>query len=467
MEAYRHLSSYADPAGDLYEAEDLILRGIKPEFADFYLQLTRTSTLAKLNGSLLVETKVSDISLNGYPLTLLHKKISPVSYCYEWHATMLRDAALLTLDLCEELAEQNLILKDAYPWNVLFQQGVQPIHVDFTSIVPVDSNLMWVAYDQFCRFFLYPLVLYSFWPSKPIRMLLTDYIEGISDTALIKMLPKHAAWKLHWLFPRVYLPRLIVNILSKFVDLKELNKTSAKLKPNREARLSFFRALRRDVESIPLKRNKSRWSRYYEDYFSSIESFFESQCQDNKQVTVRRILDEIRPATVTDIGCNVGGYSILAAYNGARVVSFDIDDDSIELLYQLAKERQLNIHPLILDVLNPSPGLGWRGLQFVPAITRFRSEMAFALALVHHLAITQRQTFERIVAALSDFTDKWLLTEFIPLTDPRVVEITATTQRDLSWYTLNRFLEVLLKVFRSVQTFPSHPEGRTLILCSK
>ena len=174
-----------------------------------------------------------------------------------------------------------------------------------------------------------------------------------------------------------------------------------------------------------------------------------------------------KPKTVTDIGCNQGGYAILAVQAGARVVAFDTDEDSVALLYRLAQLKNLPILPLVVDLTNPTPQTGWRALEFPAAPQRFRSEMAFALALVHHLAITQMQSFNRIVYELSDYTDRWLVTEFVPIDDPRSQELLLTNRRDVSWFTLECYVEALQGKFRRIETFPSYPTGRTLILCEK
>ena len=157
----------------------------------------------------------------------------------------------------------------------------------------------------------------------------------------------------------------------------------------------------------------------------------------------------------------------MAAQTGARVTAFDTDEDSVGLLYETAKAEVLDILPLVMDCLNPSPTCGWRALQYPSALQRLRSDMALALALVHHLAITQRQTFERIVVALADYAEKWLLTEFVPLDDPRSRELLATHSRDMSWYTLDGFVSALSHMFSCIETFPSYPDGRVLILCTR
>jgi len=182
---------------------------------------------------------------------------------------------------------------------------------------------------------------------------------------------------------------------------------------------------------------------------------------------ISELLQDLKPKTVADIGCNMGGYAVLAARQGASVTAFDTDEDSVTLLYRLVKEKNLNILPLVLDVTNPSPAAGWRSMQYPSAVERFRAEGALALALVHHLAITQGQSFDRIVEELADYCEKWLITEFVPPDDPRTKEILLTCRRDMSWYTLQGFLSSLESKFKKITTFDSHPSGRVLMLCEK
>jgi hypothetical protein len=461
-EPTRHPGSFIDPAGCLYEANGNILRGIRPGFAAFYAGLLEDQAIKELLAREIVETEVVHEGLEGYPLTLKHRTLSPVSFPYEWTSGMLRDAANLTLDICIKLTERDRVLQDASPWNIVFE-GTRPIFVDFTSIVQQDPNLLWAAYDQFCRLFLYPLALFAYLPGRIVRSFLTDALNGVSPDEVAKLLPARSVLRMRWLSHRLHLPRFILRIVRRMGQERALNRMSGRLSPSRQARTSFLASLRRDVKGISLQTGRSHWAKYYVD----IATFFQVSKFNAKQSTVARLVDELRPRSVVDIGCNRGGYSIIAAMAGARVVCFDTDDDSVGLLYLLAREKQLNILPLVMDVLNPSPAGGWRARQFPSAPTRFKSEMAMALALVHHLAITQRQTFERIVPALADYAGKWLLTEFVPLDDPRSQELLVTHRRDLSWYSLPGLLAVLRESFREVQLFPSFPVGRTLILCTR
>jgi hypothetical protein len=456
------LGADMDPVSSLFAADDKILRGIRPAFAGYYTSLLANQTVQSLLGKSLIETEIAQKPLPGFPLTLCHRKIAPVNYCFEWPAVMLKDAALLTLDICLELNSQGWVLKDATPWNVLFD-GPRPLFVDFTSIMPQEPDLFWVAYDQFCRLFLFPLTLASQYSGRLSRSLLLDSANGVSDSEFVRYLRPGSSLRMPWLIQRVHFPRAVISLLRKSGQDKELAKYNRNQQLSSAAREAFFKNLRKDVESVSVARSQSLWSKYYAD----INIFMHPESFDVKQKTITAMIQQYKPATVTDIGCNQGGYSIIAARSGARLTAFDTDEDSISLLYNLAKEKGLDILPLVMDVLSPSPQCGWRAVQYPAAPARFRSEMALALALTHHLAITQNQTFERIVQTLNDYTEKYLVAEYVPLDDPRSIELLATNRRDMSWYTLDHFIQALKHTFNRVETFPSHPAGRTLCLCIK
>ena len=152
----------------------------------------------------------------------------------------------------------------------------------------------------------------------------------------------------------------------------------------------------------------------------------------------------------------------MAAQQGISVTAFDTNEASLDMLYRLAKSKNLKILPLIMDVTNPSPSAGWRSMQYPAAIGRLQAEGALALTLVHTLAITHLQSFARIVEEFSDYCEKWLITEFIPAEDPRVKELLLTNRRDMSWYSLEGFLSALKSKYKEVTTFDSFPSGRTL-----
>jgi len=454
------LSAERDPVGETYIKDSTVVREIHPEFKDFFLSFLREPDLEAFFNQGLIETHIVDQP--GKKFTLQHPLICPINYAYEWPLPMLKEAALLALDLNLSLLPKNIILKDATPWNIVFQ-NTHPIWVDFTSLMPQEVDLIWVAYDQFCRTFLFPLLIGYFFIGRVERALLLESQNGISPQEITKLLPPTAKFKFNWLNNRVYLPKFAIDLARKSGSEKDL---ARRIKPSSYTnadRKKFFESLRKDVNSIPVGSASSDWSKYYAD----INSFFNTSAFNPKQQKVAELIEKYQPKTVVDIGCNQGGYSILAALRGSRVTAFDNDEDSVSLLYQLAKEKDLSILPLIGDVLYPAPQCGWRAQEFPSAPVRFCSQMALALALVHHLAITQIQTFDRIALTLSEYAEKWLITEFVPLNDPRSQELLLTNRRDMSWYTLDGFLTALKKEFGKVSTFPSFPEGRMLCFCER
>jgi hypothetical protein len=451
-----YLGSGMDPSGRLYISKGQILRELELSQAEFYLSLLNKPEVNRMIGQQIVETR------QGADNILEHRKISPINYCFEWPSIMLREAALLTLEICLHLNESGMVLKDATPWNILYE-ATHPIFVDFTSIYPQEKGLFWVAYDQFCRLFLFPLVIANLTSPKVTRSMLMASNSGVTHGEMVQLLSISSVLRKPWLLKRLYLPSLLVRLLQSTKQSQQLIQESRNVEITTAARKIFFSDLRQDILSIEFSTGKSYWSQYYQD----IDSFIEPAKFHQKQKTVAALLEQIKPATVVDIGCNQGGYSILAALRGSKVIAFDTDEDSIASLYQLSKQKNLSVLPLVMDAIYSSPQCGWRGVQYPSAVERFKSELALALALVHHLAITQSQSFERIVQILSDYSTKWLITEFVPLDDDRSQEISMTNKRDLSWYTLDGFLQALGKHYKRIETLPSYPEKRVLCICEK
>ena len=105
-----------------------------------------------------------------------------MSYPYEWTPGMLRDAALLQLDLLLAALDEDLTLKDATPYNVQFR-GALPVFVDVGSFEPLRAGEPWVAYRQFCELYLYPLLLAA-WKGVPFQPWLRGSLEGIRPSEM-------------------------------------------------------------------------------------------------------------------------------------------------------------------------------------------------------------------------------------------------------------------------------------------
>jgi SAM-dependent methyltransferase len=460
-----HPLSFADPSGRLFRWEGRLYRAISAERASLYRRLFDEGIVPRLVNKGLIETELTSLQINGYEMVLSHRELPFVSYPYEWCAAMLKDAAIMVIDIEIELAQYGLTLQDAHPWNVLFD-GFKPFYVDFGSIVPAQANVLWPAYDEFCRFFLYPLYLMSQGYGRIARWLLHDYDKGVLESDLVALTRKSSlgfrakdiAMQL-LLMVKQHVPSSFRPGLKKGLAL--LKSMLLRLSTAMRSRLDFLQQVRREVENITIPSLKTEWSEYYDGFFPS---FSPSDGWTAKHISVHQVLSDLRPDSVLDIGSNRGWYSQLAALQGSQVVAFDVDEACITQLYYDAKEKSLSILPLVMDFRNPSPGYGLCNQWLIPATERLKCDMVLALALVHHLVFKQRLNFDQIVDGLSVFSKRWLLVEFIPRDDRYVSE---WWSEKFSWYTLDNFIDALKKRFHDVRILPSYPEPRVLLLCEK
>lgn len=459
-------TSYVDPNGRVFKWKDGIYRAIHVERVDFYKGFMEDGFFSDLiEKGLLIETEIAPLSLEGFGMVLKHRKIPTLTYCMEWPATMLKEAALLTLDLALELNEKNLTLQDAYPWNIYFD-GTTPEFIDLGSIVEVDRKFIWVAYDQFCRFFLYPLYMFAAGREKIARTLLFHYWEGITSDDILQTMPLSKKLFNTGIITRIALPSAIDKIVKKFSPEWKHNIGSKKNNLEKfntpAARRRFLTSLRKEVASIKTNIKESTWINYYKERIEGAGETEEDRTE--KQKIISKILDRLKPETVLDLGCNTGRYSELAAEKGIRVVATDKDEQCVSHLYKVARKKELNIIPLIMDTINPTPQFGWCSKQFPSAIERLRSDMVFALALIHHLVFKQWQSFPRIIETLKTFSNKYVIVEFVPIDDPFIA---GCWEERFDWYTLENLTAELEKNFSKVECFDSHPTGRKLLLCIK
>ena len=457
-------NSYVDPHGRLFDAEGGLYRGIYPEYSDRFRSLLGSESFKNLiKRKKLVKTTESELTSDTFDLILEHQRLPYVTYCVEWPAEMLRDAGILTLDICLSLIEDDWCLQDAHPWNVLFE-GVKPRYVDVGSIRPLadEGSLLWIAYQQFCQFFLFPLYLYSKGFEEVARPQLYRFKEGVSYELCSKVLPLKSKLWTPQILAHLEMPLKASRLVKKAGKEKGLREREKVKIPDKNARRQFFTSLRADIERIPLSIQDSTWSDYYDEF----PDFETEEAWNTKQKTVARILERLKPTEVIDVACNRGWYALLAAHRGSRVLAFDFDASCVSQLYNEVSRRKVDVQPLVMDLLNPTPAFGWRNRQYPSAIQRLEAELVFAFAVVHHLVISQWQNFERVVDLLTDFTSRYLLVEFVPLGDDKGEEIlTHSAIESTEFYTLDNFKKALSKVYSSLETFPSHPDGRTLILC--
>src|SRR5437016_5424762 len=181
-----HPHSFADPSGRLFWWQGQLYRGIRADWAPVVRRLFDDGVIQTLvDRGLLIQTQPTPLQVDGYEMVVRHRYVPFASYPEEWCPAMLKDAALTNIELLMELARYGFTLKDAHPWNILFDAW-KPVYVDFSSIAPINDDGAWRGYDQFCRFYLYPLILMAHEQDRIARRLLPE-LEGISKSDMSKL----------------------------------------------------------------------------------------------------------------------------------------------------------------------------------------------------------------------------------------------------------------------------------------
>ena len=348
------------------------------------------------------------------PGLLRHERVPFVSYPYEWPFEMLRDAALLQLGLLDEALAEKFVLKDGTPYNVQWR-GTEPVFVDVGSFERLREGEPWAGYRQFCTLFLYPLLLQAYRGIAP-QQWLRGSLEGIEPEQARALLRGRDVVRRGVLAHVVLHARMEAKHAARERDvrseLKAAGFRSALIRAN-------VRRLQRLVERLRPKRGRSAWAGYREIAPYSDEDLRRKE----------RFVRAAGPAELAwDLGCNDGRFA--RAVEAGAVIAVDGDERVVGELYsELRGEGSRMILPLVLDLADPSPGLGWRGLERRRLEERGRPDLVLCLALVHHLAIGRNVPFEELVGWLGTLGAR-LVVEFAGRDDPMVKRLLAAKRTE-------------------------------------
>ncbi len=374
-----------------------------------------------------------------------------ISYPYEWSFSQLKDAALLTLSIQQIALEKDMVLKDASAYNVQFFKG-SPIFIDTLSFERYEEGTTWCAYRQFCQHFLAPLALMNR-THIGLNQLLRVYIDGIPLDIASSLLPKSSKFN--------FSLGLHIHLHAKS-QKKHAHTTLNQIQKQKNfSKKSFFAlldSLKSFIEKLVWKPGGTEWF----DYYESNNNYGESGLEEKEQALLR-LIKRISPETVWDLGSNTGRFSRIAIAAGAtNVISWDIDPACVESNYKMmVKNQESGLLPLLLDLTNPSPGIGWDNKERSSFGDRGPADAILALGLIHHLAIANNVPLSKI----ADFFYKlspWLIIEFIPKDDSQVEKLLATRKDIFPAYTHLDFQETFEKQFIIEETIKIPNTKRTL-----
>jgi precorrin-6B methylase 2 len=374
---------------------------------------------------------------------LEHERLPFVSYPYEWSFEMLRDAAVLQLDLVLAGLDEGIGLKDASAYNVQWK-GAHPVFVDMASFYKRAQGEPWVGYRQFCQMFLYPLLLQAY-RDVPFQPWMRGNIDGMDAEVCLNMLSARDYVR-GGVLAHVYLQakaQKAYNNTTRDVraDLNKAGFDTRIIKANAER----LRAL---VAGLEWKPKQSTWS----DYLNC--GHYEAADAAQKRDFVRDVAASRHWNMAWDIGCNVGVFSRIAADRAKSVVAMDADHLAIDKLYRALKsENATNILPLVVNVTDPSPNLGWRNMERKRIDERGRPDLGLALALIHHVVIGGNIPLAEFVQWLRDVGGD-LVIEVVKRQDPMVATL-LRNKEDHYWdYTEENFERELSGRFRIVRRQP-------------
>lgn len=462
----RDPGSFRDPSGYIFSDGERIYRSVNPAAQDDY-EAARACGLLDLAASkgLLIPSREVAFSrvpeeLRGprgeMPVRVLeHPRVPVITYPYEWTFSQLRDAALRHLDLQLLALEHDLELSDATAYNMQFDLG-DPVHIDVLSLRRYQSGRPWEGYHQFCRQFLFPLVLESAL-GMPFQRIYRGSLEGIGIADAKALLPASKC---------LTSLNMLMHVQFHSAAVRRSSSNDLSCRPLRVPRIPKSRHIAM-VEGLRdwiagLRSGRSRRT-YWADY-AAVNSYSEGE-KLQKQDFVRDAVRGWGSRAVLDLGGNAGHYSIAALAGGAaRAYCIDSDVDALEHAYARRKAGPGGLLPLVIDWSDPSPGQGWAGRERQAFATRLNVDTVLALAVVHHIVIGANVPLRAFIDELFRGA-RFVIVEFVPKSDPMVQGLLRERSDIFEDYTEQNLIQLLEARSEIQRVHRLRKGGRVLFAC--
>ena len=430
--------SFRDTAARVVKKETGFYRYIFYEYKAEYDHLIESGLYQELTQKeLLIEHQEIEIDVDDHEIYkhLLPSQITFQSYPFEWSYSQWRKAILAYLRINHIALKYGMILKDATPYN-FYLTGGKAVMFDTSSFMFFKENDSWIAYRQFCVEFLSPVTLMHYNGSEWSKLTMAN-LRGMPLSFVSKQLPLKSWFNLTTL--------LNIHMHSKYSGYNQLEQKENKQKKG--FTLEKIKSLQKMIFNTISEwdkpyQYKSHWSTYYENDIESPEYL------KDKEATIRRWLEITKPKSVLDLGANTGKFSFIAAEYTEKVISLEGDENCVdEIEYQIKEKKLKSIYTLIGNIAEPSPNIGLQNDETNSIYKRSNSDLILALALTHHLHLSDKISFKRIANIFSSLSRKYLIVEFIPITDTKVQILLKNKKKYLKDYNQTAFINEMEKLF--------------------
>lgn len=450
-------SSYRDRNGAIFYRGDRVFRSLSPTALENWKLLEEQNFFQDfVADGKIVGTKPAAEPSDGWAAALEHERVPFISYPYEWTFGMLKDAALLHLELMEAALAADMILKDSSAYNVQWS-GVHPVFIDVPSFEPLRKGQPWVGYRQFCELFLYPLMLQAY-KGTDFKPLLRGRIDGITADEMRGLMSARDLVR-----SGVLLHVMAQSALQRRYSgsTQDMRGTLAQAGFDKRLIVQNVRKLRSLVGGLKPARSKTEWSDY-----DKTHSYDESEFR-HKAEFVQKAAASRRWRLAWDLGCNTGTFSRIAAKYADYVVSMDGDWMAIEHFYQREKADAAakSILPLVVNLADPSPNQGWLGAERKGLAERGRPELTLCLALIHHIVISANIPLASFIGWLAGLRTAVVI-EFVSREDEMVQALLANREDQYADYNPETFRQLLAERFRIEAEEPLKGGKRTIFFAT-
>lgn len=448
-----HAASFRDPSGFLFSRDGVLYRQVNQIYAEDYARLMGSGLYERLvkAGLLIPHTEVDQAPLTKEASfkVIQPERVPFISYPYEWSFGQLKSAALATLSIQKRALKADMSLKDASAYNIQFVRGKATL-IDTLSFETYREGQPWVAYRQFCQHFLAPLALMALRDVR-LNQLLRAYIDGVPLDLASALLPRRTRLN----FGLLTHIHIHAGAQKRYAGAEVKSRGGSM---SRQAMTGLIESLESTIRKLDWTPRGTEWGNYYD-----ITNYSDAAFEHKKQL-VGEWSARLKPALTWDLGANNGAFSRVAGEHSAFVVSFDVDPAAVEQNYQMCKKaNEQNILPLLLDLTNPSPAIGWANRERDSFGGRGPADLVLALAVIHHLAISNNVPLPQLADFFAE-TGRRLVIEFVPKSDTQVQKLLASRADIFPAYTREGFEAAFKERFVMREAVSIHESERVLYL---